>query len=231
MNVCNKRKKKDIIKQSKIFGDIKMNSKSWDDKETFGEDFLLKSKILKITIYECFYKGSEAISGLSLMFKNLITKEIKEINHKGKIDHFDIKSKVIDKKEYLANFHLRIPDFEGYISELGFSTNNNDKLIVGKGKGADKIIKSNGGENIILGTYGYYEDKLDAIGIYYIKKTDFMLITLYGYFLLRYLVKKDIKFKEKWNNAYKYLQIHYQYLWKALNLPDKMYYTVIKYLI
>ena len=231
MNDCNVKRKKDYIKQSPIFGNIKNGAKSWDDRDTFGEDFLLKSKIIRINIYECFYNGFEAISGITLKFKNMINSEIKEIEHKGNIEHFNTKSKSLDKNDYFVNFHLRIPFFEGYISELGFSTNKKDKLIVGKEIGTNIIIKSNGGENIILGTYGYFGDKLDAIGIYYIKKIDYLGVKLYGYFLVRYLIKKNTNFKEKWNNRYKDLQRVYQYLWKTLNLPDNIFYRIMKYLI
>ena len=230
MNYFNKRIMKDFIKQSKIFGNIKMGAKSWDDREALGEDFLLRSKIIKITIYNNFYKGFKAISGLTLTFRNLINNEIREIEYKGKKDYYNFKTININKNEYFVNFHIRIPDFKGYISELEFSTNKNNKIIFGEEKGDNKIIKSNGGENIILGTYGYYGDQIDAIGIYYIKKNDFLNVTLYGYYVLKYLIKRDANFKDNWNNKYKDLQITYQYLWKTVNMPDKIYYGIIKYL-
>ena len=182
-------------------------------------------------MYNCFYKGFKAISGLSLTFRNIINNGIREIEHKGEKDHNDFKTKDINKNEYFINFHIRIQDFEGYISELGFSTDKSNEIILGREKGANKIIKSNGGENIILGTYGYYGDKIDAIGIYYIKKKDFMRFKLVGYNMLRYLIKRDTNFKENWNNKYKELQGDYQYLWKAVNMPDIIYYRIAKFLI
>ena len=223
----NKRKRKDIIKQSKIYGNIKKESNSWDDREELGEDFLLKSKIIKIKIYS----GLNGILGLTLTFKNLINNEIREIEHKGKNAHNDIKTVGINENEYFVNFHIKIPDFKGYISYLGFSTNKNNRVIIGTCEGANKIIKSNGGENIIIGTYGCYRNELDGIGIYYITRKDFLMMKLYGYFIVRYFIKKKDNFKETWNNKYKKIKIDYQYLWKTLNLPDKMYYGIIKYLI
>ena len=95
---------KDFIKSSKIFGNIKMGAKSWDDKEKLGEDFLLRSKIIKITIYNNFYKGFKAISGLTLTFRNLINNEIRENKHKGEKPHHNFKTKAIKKMNILLIF-------------------------------------------------------------------------------------------------------------------------------
>ena len=55
---------KDFIKSSKIFGNIKMGAKSWDDKETLlGKDFLLKSKIIKVKCITVFIKDSKLFQG------------------------------------------------------------------------------------------------------------------------------------------------------------------------
>ena len=100
-----------------------------------------------------------------MTFRNIINNGIREIEHKGEKDHNDFKTKDINKNEYFINFHIKIVDFEGFVSALEFSKIKIIKLYLGE-KGASKIIKSNKGENIILGTSGYYGDQIDSIGFF-----------------------------------------------------------------
>ena len=44
---------------------------------------------------------------------------------------------------------------------------------MGTEDGNDKIIEINGGENIIMGTFGHINKKLDAMGILTITKKDY----------------------------------------------------------
>ena len=54
---------------------------------------------------------------------------------------------------------------------------------------------------------------------------------MFGYLLLRSVVKKDEKFKEEWNKKYKELKNEYQYLWRTMTLPDSVFGKIIKYCI
>ena len=45
------------------------------------------------------------------------------------------------------------------------------------------------------------------------------------------MIKKDNKFKEKWEKQYKNLSIEFQYLWRVVNLLDKPYFLILNFVI
>ena len=49
--------------------------------------------------------------------------------------------------------------------------------------------------------------------------------------MMRKLIEKDKEFKAKWDVKYKELDKAYQYIWRALLLPNSAFAKVIKYCI
>ena len=67
----------------------------------------------------------------------------------------NVKELKIDYNEYLTDFYIGFNNEVDYISQLGFSTNKNKRIFVGNGKDELKVVPSNGGNNLILGTFDF----------------------------------------------------------------------------
>ena len=221
---------KEIIKYTGNYGGINQESKFWEDLEDMGEEELLKNKIVKIKIYSGHYQGKEAIFGVGIVHKNFFTGETKACEeHKGSEQFEDVKEFDIKSDEYLVDFHIRFPNEAEYITQLGFKTSKGNSILVGSEEGEDKTIESNGGENIIIGTFGAVNKKLDAMGVLYINKKEFLKKRCYALFMLKYLVKNDDEFKKQAESNYEKIPDEYKFVWKAVNLPDAAFAQVIKY--
>ncbi len=221
---------KEIIKCIGNYGGITQDSKFWDDSEELGEDTLLKLKIIKIKIYTGTYQDKKAIFGLGITFKNLFTGETLPCReHNGSQQFDDVKEFEIKGDEYLTDFHIRFTTEAEYISQIGFDTSKGNKILIGTEEGEDKAIKSNGGENIILGTVGNVDKKLDSLGILYINKKEFLKKRCLALFMLNYLTKTDEQFKKEAEKNYDKLSDDNKYVWKTVNLPDAAFSQVIKF--
>ena len=221
---------KELIQYSGNFGGIAQESQCWDDYEEMGEEELLKHKIVKIKIFTGEFSGKKAIFGIDVTYKNLSTGEIKKTQeHRGSEQFLDSKELEIGPNDYLINFHIRFTNDADYISQLGFETNLKKSILEGSEEGEDKTITSNGGDNIIVGTFGCLNKKLDAMGFLFISKKEYFKKKLFRFFMLRNLVKKDAKFKKTWDEKYKELPNDFKYLWRAVNLPDAAFTPIIKY--
>ena len=218
-----------IIKCSGNYGGISGASKFWDDLEDLGEETLKKSKITKIKIYTGKLKEKQVIMGISTTYKNLITGEEKTYDHKASKDVDDLKELIITSGEYLTDFYIRFPNEADYITQLGYGTNKKKQALLGTEEGENKTILTNGGDNIIVGTFGCLNEKLDATGIYFITKKDGVKLSLYPIFMLKYLIKKDPKFKENFEKRYNELSQEGKYIWKTVNLPDAIFSEILKY--
>ena len=144
-----------------------------------------------------------------------------------------MKEFVIGNDEYLTDFHIRFPfgDLD-YVSQLGYSTKKRHFFVPENPEdGEDKHTWLNQGNNIIVGTFGHFNEKLDSIGCFYVSKEDYTVSRLYGFLILRYKIKKDAKFKEEWDKKYKSLPIEYQYIWKFINLSEEYLKNIIKYIL
>ena len=230
MTEVNEDEKEEAIKYSDIFGLINIDSNLWDDNEFMGEKELLKYKIVKIKIYTGSYSNKQVIFGLSYVFRNLDTHEnINEQEHKPSEEFIDVKEFEIKNQEFLTDFHIRFPNGGDYITQLGFETNKKRKFYVGTLEGEDKKIETNGGDNIIIGTFGRIKRKLDALGVLTITKLEYFKRRSFSFFILRYKIKKDDNFKKQWDEKHKDLPIEYKYIWKVANLPDLPFAQIIKY--
>ena len=230
MSEENEQDDKEIIKHTGNFGGITPESKFWDDSEDIGEEELLKNKIVKVKIYTGKYQGKNAIMGVAFTFKNYFSGEIKPCNeHKGSEQFEDVKEMDIKGDEYLVDFNIRFTNEAEYISQVGFTTSKGNKLLVGTEEGEDKTIESNGGDNIIIGTFGCTEKKLDAMGVLYINKKGFLKKRCFALFMLNHLAKTDEDFKKESEKNYDKLGEEFKYIWKTVNLPDAAFSQVIKY--
>ena len=218
-----------VIKSSGIYGGINPESKFWDDSEDFGEKELLNLKITKIRIYTGKFNDKDAIFGIGITYKHLFNGKEKVVEHKGSDDFEDVKELVIKQGEYITDFHIRFKNDTEYISQLGYTTNKQNPILVGTKEGEKKNIKSNGGNNIIVGTFGHFNKKLDATGVLFVNKKEFFKRLLNGIFILRYFIKKDKKFKEKWDKKQEALPIEYKFIWRAANLPQASLFQIIKF--
>lgn len=227
----NAEKKKDkIIEWTLNHGEITSESKFWEDTEDIGEEELLKSKITKVKIFTGKKDGKDVIVGVGFTFKNYFTgEEMPCKEHLGSIKYDDFKELDIKGDEYLTDFHIRLPYELDYIPQIGFKTSKGNQLFVGKEDGNEAEIKSNGGGNIIIGTFGCVNQKLDAIGILYVDKRQFLKRKCFALFMLNHLAKTDQNFKKETEENYDKLEEDFKYVWKTVNLPDAAFSQVVKY--
>ena len=225
-----KKEKEEIIQYIINHGEITIDSKFWNDLEVMGEEGLLKNKIIKITIYTGKYKNKDAIIGIDFTFKNYFSGEIKSNQeHRGSENFQDFKELNINSDEYLIDFHIRYPENAEYISQIGFKTSKGNQLLVGTEVGDEREIESNGGDNIIVGTFGCFNEKLDAMGIYYVNKKQYLKKKCYALIMLNHLAKTDEDFKKETNKCYEKLGEDFKYIWKTVNLPDAAFSQIMKY--
>ena len=219
-----------IVQYSNIYGGITQESKYWDDFEEIGEAELLKLKLVNIKIYTGNFNNKISIAGISTTFKNIFTgKTLKQNDHKGSEEFVDVKEFIIKGDEFLTDFHIRFTNEAEYISQLGYTTNKGTPILIGSEEGEDKTITSNGGENIIVGSFGCTNKKLDATGVLFMNKKEYFKRLLNGIFILRHLVKNKPKFKEEWDKKQKDLPMDFQFIWRAVNLPEGPLFQIIKY--
>jgi len=218
-----------VIKYSGIYGEITTESKCWDDFDDIGEKQMLNLKITKIKIYSGKFNDKDVIFGLGFTYRNTLNGEEKVVEHKGSDEFLDIKELIIKPDEYLTDFHIRFSNGAEYISQLGFATNKENSLIIGPEEGEDKIIQSNGGKNIIVGTFGRLNKKLDATGVLFISKKDYFKRRIVGILFLRNLIKKDTKFKEEWDKKQESLPLEFKYIWRVANLPETLLSQIFKF--
>ena len=217
------------------YGLFKPDFQYWDDYMEFQEE-ILKYKIIKIKIYynskEKDKVDKQSIIGISLTYRNYITGEIREIEHKGTDETTGMKELLIKPGEYLKKFHINFKDdFDG-ISRIGFITSKKNELYVGLNDGKEKYISLNDEDAIIVSTFGYFKEKIYAFGCCFVKRKLLSLKTsLFGFFLLRNYVKKNEDFKKKWDDKYKILNFEYRYIWRIINLPDDIFTKIMKKLI
>ena len=78
----------------------------------------------------------------------------------------------------MTDFHIRFPNEAKYISQIGYATNKGNKTLVPEQSedGVYKTIKQNGGNNIIIWTFGCFNKRLNTLGILYIPKKEYIKI-------------------------------------------------------
>ena len=199
----------------------------FDDEETIGKKELSKSKIKDIKIYTKIIEGKNCITGLEYTIRSLYSGKDVVVTHKVSNEFDDYKHLELISGEYLKEIIIRFPNNAEYITQLGFITNKNNRIIAGEEDGEIKRIDMNEGKNIILGMSGYVGDKLNCIGCSYTSKKEFASSILFKFFFLRHLVKKDEEFKKKWDEKYNELAPEFKMIWRTVNLPDNCFNIII----
>jgi hypothetical protein len=213
-------------------GSINNESIFWNDLEDIGQKELMKMKITKIKVYIGLYQNKNAIMGISTTFRNFVTGAIKEIDHKGSQDFIDVKEFALQTGEYLTDFHIRLPENNEYISQIGYCTKNRQFFVPEKtNDGEERIVRKDKEDYIIAGTFGCLNKKLDATGVLFVSMKDILKESILVFMMLNYKSKKDEKFRKDWDKKYKSLDIEYQYIWRFINLPNAIIASIIKYLL
>ena len=198
------------------------------------EESLLQYIIKKIKIFSGKKNEKEIIGGIQLIYQNLKSKEIKELDaRKGNVDYEDENIDIFElhSGEYLINFFVRISEDRDYICQLGFETNKCRKIVKGSDNGENKIITTNGGRNLILATFGHYNINFESIGVLYINIEDYLKKFYKGYFELKFKLKKDEKYKKKIEKSYETLSTSDKMLLNSCLLPDSTFNIIMKYCI
>ena len=162
----------------------------FDDEENIGKKELSKSKIIDIKIYTKIIEGKNCITGLEYTIRSLYSGKDVVVTHKVSNEFDDYKHLELISGEYLKEIIIRFPNNAEYITQLGFITNKNNRIIAGEEDGEIKRIDMNEGKNIILGMSGYVGDKLNCIGCSYTSKKEFASSVLFKFF---FLVNRKIK--------------------------------------
>ncbi len=216
----------DIFQYGGKFGWIYQNSKHFNDKDFLGDNYLYY-KIQKLKIWSGKKDSKDIINGIQVWYKNILDgKVISPGEFKGDEGNDNVQEFEIKPNEYLTDFHIRI-DTE--VTQVGFETNKKNKILVGGTQGEDKIINSNGGENIIVFLYGAYENVLHSLGVGFVNKKDYMKTLFIGFFQLRHKLKKDETFKKTWIEKEKDLKEDDQVLLRTCLLPDTAFNEIIKF--
>ena len=163
------------------------------------------------------------IIGLGYIMRNLFNGKEIAISHKAPEEFDDFKELKIKSNEYLKELNVRFPNNVPYLSQLGFTTTKNNKILVGEEEGELKEIIMNKGNNVIVGMFGNIGKHLTSIGCWYVSKSAFASSILYKFFLLRHLKNKDKNFKKKWDERYNELPKEFKFIWNTVNLPDNIY--------
>ena len=208
------------------FGWIYQNSKHFNDKDFLGDNYLYY-KIQKIKIWSGKKDSQDIINGIQVWYKNILDgKLVTPGEFKGDEGNDNVVEFEVKPNEYLTDFHIRI-DTE--VTQVGFETNKHNNILVGGTQGEDKIINSNGGENIIVFLYGAYDNLLHALGVGYVNKKDYMKTLFIGFFQLRHKLKKDEAFKKKCAEIDRSLAESDKVLLRTCLLPDDAFKKIMKF--
>ena len=208
------------------FGWIYQNSKHFNDKDFLGDNYLYY-KIQKIKIWSGKKDYKDIINGIQVWYKNKLDgKLVTPGEFKGDEGNDNVVEFEVKPNEYLTDFHIRI-DTE--VTQVGFETNKHNNILVGGTQGEDKIINSNGGDNIIVFLYGAYDNLLHALGVGYVNKKDYVKTLFIGFFQLRHKLKKDEAFKKKCAEIESTLAESDKVLLTTCLLPDDAFKKIMKF--
>ena len=226
----------DFVEYSDNYGCFCLDSKYFDDSQDLGgtEDSLLHYSIKIIKIYTSKIYKNKYILGIQLTFRNSITKELKELPLRKMItknldENIDCIKFELQPGEYLNNFYIRYYNESEYIYQIGFETNKKRRFFQGSENGEKRIIDSNDGEKLILGTYGYYRNNLESLGVLYVDLKKYLKRFSKCYFELKFKLKKDKKFKKENEDKYETFSESDKYLFKACLLPDSVFNEIMKF--
>ena len=222
-----------IIKIGNPYGKIDFSDNFWNDCDSLNNE-IEKYKIINIKLlFNSEYEDKKLIEekdiiGLIVTYKNIFTGDTEILKHQCSNKISGMKELVIKSDDYLKYFKIGLNKDNNEISQISFITNMKKEISVGIKQENEIIDNLNEGNNILVGFFGYFKEKINSIGGIYVSKITFIKKILFGYFMLRNLLKNE-KFKENWDIKYNKLSIEFQYIWKSVNLPDAIFALVMKY--
>ena len=227
-----------IIKIGNPYGLIDFNDNFWNDDDSLNNE-IEKYKIINIKIlfnseYEIQkdndkkYIDEKNIVGLKVTYKNIYTGDTKILTHQSTTEISGMKELVIKSDDYLKHFKISFYKDNNAIAQISFITNMKKEISVGINQGNEIIDNLKGEDNILVGFFGYFKEKINSIGGIYVSKITYIKKLLFGFFLLRN-VSKNKNFKENWDIKINKLDSEFQYIWKTVNLPDTVFALVMKY--
>ena len=227
-----------IIKIGNPYGLIDFNNNFWNDDDSLNNE-IEKYKIINIKIlfnseYEIQkdndkkYIDEKNIVGLKVTYKNIYTGDTKILTHQSTNEISGMKELVIKSDDYLKHFKISFYKDNNAIAQISFITNTKKEISVGINQGNEIIDNLKGEDNILVGFFGYFKEKINSIGGIYVSKITYIKKLLFGFFLLRN-VSKNKNFKENWDIKINKLDSEFQYIWKTVNLPDTVFALVMKY--
>ena len=222
----------EVCEYSSLWGFRQSDDVVWDDYEEIFQENILNYKIANIKIY-FNSRGNEEeadIVGISLTYRNCYTCETKEIEHKGTDNISGMKELKIKNGEYLSKFKIYFKNGQPeFISKMSFITNKGNILTVGSSDGEEIHLTPNEQNIIYMSTFGGLRTKIKSFGCTYVKKEDYFKANLMRFFILKFMIKKNKSFKEEWDKKIKELKMDDQILWRAVNLPDSTFGSIIKF--
>lgn len=215
-------------------------SQRFNDMKLFTSKSYLFTKLTKVTVWygstsdksdknkrkvvlgiEAEYKLLKNKSNRNV--KNILSNDIivKEIKLKNSSDFF---TKLLFCVEDVITY-IKFVTKKGNVLELGNFDENTSKEI---------SLNNDNDPSIIQTLHGYYDDSgLRALGARYIQAKRFYFINNIEILGIRYRIKRDEKFKEKWENEenIKKLDVCMQAIIKLAFLPNNTFATVFKYMM
>lgn len=213
-----------LIEHTGKFGWIYPDSKHFNDNEALGQNYL-QYKVTSIRIWTGQKENKKIINGIQFFYKNLFNgKDFTPGPHKGEVGLTGQEEIKLEGNEYLVDFHIR---FDQEITQIGFTTSKNRKFLYGGEAGEDKDTELTGRNKIIYAAFGCTNNELQACGVFYVDKKEYMKVTFSGYFQLRFLLKNKPDFKKKCEEG-TYDEAN-KALLRACSLPDTAFNSIIKY--
>ena len=212
----------------------------FNDMKSFKAKTYFFTKLKKIKVWygtpsdQSKAENRKVVLGIEAEYKLLKSKPIRNV---GKIASYDVitsEVKLKDNTDFFTKLYLCVEDVITYIKLM---TKKGNVLEVGQcdNKTKKEISLNNDKDPSIIQTlHGYYDNTgLRALGARYIQANRFYFLNNMDILIIRYKIKVDKKFKEKWEKEenLKKLDIGMRAIIKLSKLPDNTFGTIFKYMM
>ena len=232
---------KDYFLSSPSYGMIESGkSIRFNDMKSFKAKTYFFTKLKKIKVWYgtpsdiSKAERRKVVLGIEAEYKLLKSKPIRNL---GKISSYDVitsEVKLKDNTDFFTKLYLCVEDVITYIKLM---TKKGNVLEVGQcdNKTKKEISLNNDKDPSIIQTlHGYYDNTgLRALGARYIQANRFYFLNNMDILIIRYKIKVDKKFKEKWEKEenLKKLDIGMRAIIKLSKLPDNTFGSIFKYMM
>ena len=158
-------------------GIVKETSIPFNDFLTFGKNLII-TKMQSITVWTTIIKNKEIISGLQFSYKVLDNgEELKTEEFRGAVGPDDKTFKFeVKYGEYINYFQLWTDN--KFIYQLEFSTNRKRIFHVGYGGGVEILTDLHKTNDILIASFGGYNDSIHSLGFYFMNRKEFKMYIL-----------------------------------------------------